>query len=273
MREQTDLGEAVFAALDPAIDDRDKVGSGMLTLSGSSTYAGATAVNAGTLQAGAVNAFSPSSALTVATGAILALNSSNQTIGSLAGAGSVTLGSATLTTGNDNTSTTFSGAISGTGGLTKIGAGTLTLSGSNSYSGGTALNAGTVAASADNNLGNSSGSLAFGSGTLQFLSGFTSNRAVTLNSGGGTFDTNGNSATLAGTLSGTGGLSKIGSGTLTLAGNNSYSGATAINAGRARDMAARTAPAAIRLWWGATILPRARRAARPGSTITSLATA
>src|SRR5258708_9765879 len=92
MREQTDLGEAVFAALDPAIDDRDKVGSGMLTLSGSSTYAGATAVNAGTLQAGAVNAFSPSSALTVATGAILALNSSNQTIGSLAGAGSVTLG-------------------------------------------------------------------------------------------------------------------------------------------------------------------------------------
>src|SRR5260221_583595 len=242
MREQTDLGEAVFAALDPAIDDRDKVGSGMLTLSGSSTYAGATAVNAGTLQAGAVNAFSPSSALTVATGAILALNSSNQTIGSLAGAGSVTLGSATLTTGNDNTSTTFSGAISGTGGPTKIRAGTLTPSATHRYSGGTALTAGADASSPDNNLGNSSGALPVGSGTLQSLSGFTSTRAVTLNSGGGTSDTNGNSATLAGTLSGTGGLSKIGSGTLTLAGNNSYSGATAIKAGRGRDMAAPTAP-------------------------------
>src|SRR5260370_19367874 len=134
MREQTDLGEAVFAALDPAIGDRDKVGSGMLTLSGSSTYAGATAVNAGTLQAGAVNAFSPSSALTVATGAILALNSSNQTIGSLAGAASVTLGSATLTTGNDNTSTTFSGAISGTGGLAPIGTRPPPRSGTTSYS-------------------------------------------------------------------------------------------------------------------------------------------
>jgi len=39
--------------------------------------------------------------------------------------------SATLTTGNDNTSTTFSGALSGSGGLTKIGSGTLKLSGSN----------------------------------------------------------------------------------------------------------------------------------------------
>ena len=78
-------------------------------MSGQSTYTGATAVNVGTLQAGAVNAFSPSSAFTVASGAMLNLASFNQTIGSLAGAGAVTLGAATLTTGNDNTSTTFSG--------------------------------------------------------------------------------------------------------------------------------------------------------------------
>ena len=39
----------------------------------------------------------------------------------------MTLGAATLTTGSDNTSTTFSGTISGTGGLTKIGSGTLVL--------------------------------------------------------------------------------------------------------------------------------------------------
>ena len=54
----------------------------------------------------------------------------------------MTLGAATLTTGSDNTSTTFSGTISGTGGLTKIGAGTLVLTGNNPYSGATAVNGG-----------------------------------------------------------------------------------------------------------------------------------
>jgi autotransporter-associated beta strand protein len=119
-----------------------KIGAGTLTLSGQSTYTGSTGVNAGTLQAGAVNAFSPSSAFTVANGATLDLASFNQTIGSFAGAGAVTLGSATLTTGNDNTSTTFSGVMSGTGGLAKIGSGILTLTGANTFTGGTALNAG-----------------------------------------------------------------------------------------------------------------------------------
>ena len=138
-----------------------KIGLGILTLSGSSTYTGATNVNAGTLQAGATNAFSPFSAFTVASGATLDLNNFNQSIGSLAGAGSVTLGSATLTTGNDNTSTTFSGTLSGTGGLTKIGNGTLTLSGISSYSGATAVNAGTL-----------------------IVNGSIASSAVTVNSGG-----------------------------------------------------------------------------------------
>ena len=118
-----------------------KIGAGTLTLSGQSTYTGATGVNAGTLQAGAVNAFSPFSAFTVASGATLDLASFNQTIGSLAGTGGVTLGSATLTTGNDNTSTIFSGTISGTGGLTKIGSGMLLLTGANTYAGPTNINA------------------------------------------------------------------------------------------------------------------------------------
>ena len=54
----------------------------------------------------------------------------------------MTLGSATLTTGNDNTSTIFSGTISGTGGLTKVGSGMLLLAGANSYAGPTNVNAG-----------------------------------------------------------------------------------------------------------------------------------
>src|SRR5438445_1434505 len=115
-----------------------------------SSYCGATAVNAGTLQAGAINAFAPLTALNVASGAILDLASFNQTIGSLAGGGNVALGAATLTTGNDGTSTTFLGTISGSGGLTKVGGGTFTLTGTSTYIGATAVNAGTLQASATN---------------------------------------------------------------------------------------------------------------------------
>jgi autotransporter-associated beta strand protein len=213
-----------------------KVGRGTLTLSGSSTYSGSTVILGGTLQAGATNALATNSAFSAGSRGTLDLASFNQTIGSLAGAGDVTLGSATLTTGNDNTSTTFSGSISGSGGLTKIGSGTLTLSGNNSYSGGTAINGGTLAVSTDDNLGRRSGGLAFDGGTLQvaprfFFSTFSTNRAITLNAGGGTIDTNGNDAALDGTIAGSGALTKIGSGTLTLSGSNTYFGGTAINGG------------------------------------------
>ena len=171
-----------------------KLGSGTLTLSGASSYSGATAVNAGTLQAGAANAFAPGSAFTVAAGAALDLNGFNQSIGSLAGAGSVRLGAATLTTGSDNTSTTFSGTISGAGGLTKIGTGALTLTGVSSYTGATAVNAGTLV-----------------------VNGSIANSAVTVNSGGTLRGT----GSIGGLTVGNGGALSPGNsiGTLTVNGN------------------------------------------------------
>ena len=121
-----------------------KIGPGTLILSGTSSYTGETHVNAGTLQAGAAGAFSSASAFTVASGATLDLGGFDQTLGSLAGAGSVTLGAATLTTGGDNSSTIFSGTISGSGGLTKTGSGTLRLTGISTYTGATIINGGTL---------------------------------------------------------------------------------------------------------------------------------
>jgi hypothetical protein len=57
------------------------------------------------------------------------------TIGSIEGDGNVFLGANNLTVGSNNLSTTFSGGIEGTGGsLTKIGSGTLILSGANTAS-------------------------------------------------------------------------------------------------------------------------------------------
>ncbi len=119
-----------------------KRGSGILNLSGTSDYSGETRVQSGTLEAGRDNAFSAASAFTVATGGTLALGDFDQEIGSLAGGGTVDLVDARLTSGGNNQSTSFSGAIGGTGGLTKLGTGTLTLSGINDYTGDTLVAAG-----------------------------------------------------------------------------------------------------------------------------------
>jgi autotransporter-associated beta strand protein len=174
----TNGNNVAFASALAGTGGLTKTGAGTLTLGAGSTYAGATAVNAGTLQAGATNAFAPSSAFTVASGATLNLANFNQIIGSLAGAGAGMLGSATLTTGNDNTSTTFSGMIAGSGGLTKIGSGTMMLSGSSTYTGATAVNAGTL--TVNGSIANSavtvnSGATLNGTGTVG---------ATTINSGG-----------------------------------------------------------------------------------------
>src|SRR5439155_8195001 len=91
------------------------------------------------------------SAVTIAPTGTLALLSSER-IGSLAGAGSVTLGANTLFTGTDNKDSAFAGIISGTGGLYKDGSGTFTLSGANSYTGATTVAGGTLALGASNAL-------------------------------------------------------------------------------------------------------------------------
>jgi autotransporter-associated beta strand protein len=75
------------------------------------------------------------------------LTSGGTTAGSIAGAGNYFLGANALTVGSNNLSTTVSGVISdgGAGGaLVKVGTGTMTLSGSNTYTGATTVNAGTL---------------------------------------------------------------------------------------------------------------------------------
>ena len=70
-----------------------KQGSGMLTLSSTANdYTGATNVTVGTLQAGAVNTFSSSSAHNVAAGAVLDLAGHSQSLSSLTNSGMVNLG-------------------------------------------------------------------------------------------------------------------------------------------------------------------------------------
>ena len=69
---------------------------------------------------------------------------SGMTIGSLAGNGMVLLAGHSLSIGNNNLSTTFSGVIQDSGRLSKLGSGALTLAGANTYTGQTVASAGTL---------------------------------------------------------------------------------------------------------------------------------
>lgn len=124
-----------------------KTGAGTLVLTAANTYTGPTTVSQGTLTVS--GSLSDRTAVTVASGATYNVNASD-TIGSLAGAGTVSssnAGAKVLTAGAANTSTTFSGVIqNGTGalGLAKTGSGTMTLTGVNTYTGPTTISAGTL---------------------------------------------------------------------------------------------------------------------------------
>jgi autotransporter-associated beta strand protein len=93
--------------------------------------------------------------------------------GSLEGNGIVLLGSDNLTIGTRNTSTVFSGLIQdggfagGTqGSFTKIGTGTLTLTGANTYTGGTAVNAGTLLVKNRQGSATGTGAVSVGAATV-----------------------------------------------------------------------------------------------------------
>jgi autotransporter-associated beta strand protein len=146
-----------------------KEGSGILRFTGlqANTYVGDTIISHGTLEltkSGAIavpgnitclgnngnngvrlllaDQIADTSAVVLNGSDSLDLNNHNETIGSLAGSGPVPLGNATLSVGGNNTDTSFSGGMGGTGGLTKIGTGTMTLSGAKIYTGTTTVLAG-----------------------------------------------------------------------------------------------------------------------------------
>jgi autotransporter-associated beta strand protein len=166
------------------------------------------------------------------------LTSTGMTAGSIEGAGSYVLGAKTLTTGSNNLSTQVDGVISGTGGgLTKVGTGTLTLTGTNTYTGATTISAGTLALSGFGDISSSSivtvnGTFDISAATLPFV-GITalagsSTGVVNLGSRG-LFVSNASSE-FAGVIQGSGGF-EVGSGTQTLSGVNTYTNVTQIDTG------------------------------------------
>jgi outer membrane autotransporter protein len=168
--------------------------------------------------------------------------------GSAFGDGVFLQGSGTLTfnpdTGNTQTLANTITDQAGSGGtgswaLTKNGAGTLTLSAANTYSGATNLSAGTLSLSGSGTLGNAAAALNLTGGTLD-LGATTQTRTGTITVNGatvsnGTLSSSGTFAAQSGTISavlaGTGTLAKTGTGTVTLSAANTYTGATNLSAG------------------------------------------
>jgi len=122
--------------------------------------------------------------------------------------------------------------------LRKTGVGALTLSASNSYSGGTTLSLGFLNVTGTGTLGASGSTVTITGGTLDL--GNTSQTNGTFTIGGGVL-TNGtmnatsfaltNAGTVSAVLAGSGALTKSGAGTATLSGANTYSGGTLVSMG------------------------------------------
>jgi len=156
---------------------------------------------------------------------------------------------------NTSRTLTASGVVSGSYGITKAGAGTLTLSGTNTFTGGLTHNAGTLNINAAAALGTTAGTYTVAaSTTLDNTSGgsiTTSNYPMTINGSftftgtnslnlgtaaktlgaSPTITVSANTLTIGGAISGSYGITKAGSGTLALTGTNTFTGGVTHNAG------------------------------------------
>jgi autotransporter-associated beta strand protein len=207
-----------------------KTGLGTVTLSGANAYTGGTTISAGVLSftSGALG----SSGSIKMNGGTLQWNGSNtQDISSRLVLVAAT--NAIFDTNGNNVILASGFGSSTTGMLTKVGSGTLSLGGTNTYSGGTFINVG-VLNFANGSLG--TGNITFGGGTLQYASGNTLD--VSTNLANSTtapmvIDTNGNNVTFSLVVgsSNTDGLTKSGSGSLTLTNSNTFTGNTKVVAG------------------------------------------
>lgn len=184
------------------------IGPGTVVLADANDYGGGTTVSAGTLQignGGTKGSLNPSSA--VITDATLAFNRSD-----------------TVTQGTD-----FASVISGLGGVTQAGSGTLVLNGANDYTGPTTVVAGTLRLAESGTIASSS-SLVLNTGTLQLLS----NDSATFNTPAvqvapgatATIEVNNNGSGTGNTLTLSGGIvssnSTAGIATVNVTGGNDY---------------------------------------------------
>lgn len=197
-----------------------KLGTGTLTLSASNRYSGGTELAGGTLQVGHSQALG-SGMLTVTSASSLRSSVATSLDNTFHLRNGLSL------TGNQ--ALTLRGTLAGVGGLIKQGAGDLTLTGFNMFTGGVELQAGRLSVGSPAALG--VGALRVrGDASLEAMTPLYLTNSVDLMAG--TLTHMGSSAlTLPGTISGPGRLAQSGPGTLTLVGSNTYTGGTTLTNG------------------------------------------
>ena len=198
-----------------------KNGAGTLTLTGNNAYTGSTTISEGTLKGNIASGTD----LSIAASAIYDGDNKARSVGGLNGGGKIL-----NTSGLTVQSGTFGGVIDNSNtSLIKTGAGTLTLTGNNAYTGGTTISEGTL-------KGNIASGTDLSIAASATYDGDNKARSVgDLNGGGNIFNTDGltvQSGTFDGVIDNSNtSLTKTGAGTLTLTGNNAYTGSTTISEG------------------------------------------
>jgi autotransporter-associated beta strand protein len=235
-----------------------KTGTGTLMLQEANGFSGGTSISGGTLNLANGGALQASTLTAPTAGSVAfdqSVTSGSFNLGGLTGSGNITLqnnaatpAAIALSVGGNNSTTTYSGALSGSGSFIKAGTGTLTFNGTNSYSGGTTVNAGTLAVATTAALPyyGTTGNVGVGNGGTLALSvsasgpGWTANSINSLvNANSGSFvagsmlgfDTTSGNFTYGNSIPGSVGLTKIGSNMLTLSAANTYTGLTTITGG------------------------------------------
>ena len=270
-----------------------KVGSGTLVLSQANTYTGTTTISGGTLTLSGSGTLGNSANNLTLNGGALDLAAFSRSVGAVSITAAAASGNTLLNgnlTGTSYAASNITGNAvvsanllpNGTAGFAKSGAGAVTLSGVNTYTGANAVaaNGGTLQFAKTTSLYNntpaswtaanikaaSGGTLAFNvGGTNEFTTAHVTTLLTNLGGANGTsangfaagsnigFDTTNASggaltvsniiANSSGTGGGAMGVTKLGSGTLTLSGVNTYTGATTVSAGTVVLSGARTAVA------------------------------
>ena len=122
-----------------------KLGSGTWRLYSATTFTGDTRIGGGTLALYATNALQLSTVnLDTNDTGTLQLSAAPVILGGLKGDRALNAGSTALIVGSNTQNTVYGGVLSGTGRFTKVGAGTLTLTGTNALSGGFTIEQGTL---------------------------------------------------------------------------------------------------------------------------------
>ena len=186
-----------------------KAGSGTLVLGGGNTYSAGTALDQGVLRFASGTLPHAAASIHFDGGTLQWAAGNTQDVS--AGIAPIAGGETAILDTNGN-NVNVNTALSGGGGLAKLGGGILLLLRANSYSGETTISGGTL------QLGNG---VAGNDGSI--VGNIIDNAALLYNLVG--------NQTYGGAISGNGSLSKLGEGTLVLTGSNTYAGGTAIDAG------------------------------------------